>query len=123
MMRRDAEDIKLERVPDTVPSDTEQMALDQSADERVESGFTMDSKRLAVYGLVVIVIVAALYFVLPKITETGNALEKIKDADPVWIAVALGFNLLSFAAYIALFAGLVGGHTASPLVRRRLDWR
>jgi putative heme transporter len=123
MMRRDAEDIKLERVPDTVPSDTEQMALDQSADEAVESGFTMDGRRLAVYGLVVIVIVAALYFVLPKITETGNALEKIKDADPVWIVVALGFNLLSFAAYIALFAGIVGGGTAPPILRERLDWR
>jgi uncharacterized protein (TIRG00374 family) len=122
-MRRDAEDIKLERVPDTVPTDTEEMALDQSADEAVESGFTMDRRRLAVYGLVVIVIVAALYFVLPKITETGNALEKIKDADPVWIVVALGFNLLSFVAYIALFAGIVGGRTAPAVVRERLDWR
>jgi uncharacterized protein (TIRG00374 family) len=41
----------------------------------------------------------------------------------VWIAVALGFNLLSFAAYIALFAGIVGGRTAPALVRERLDWR
>ena len=30
----------------------------------------------------------------------------------MWIAVALGFNLLSFVAYIALFDGVVGGRRA-----------
>ena len=122
-MRGDAEDIKLASVPEHPPNDTDELDLGDSTSEAVESGFTMDSRRLAVYGLVVLVIIAALYFVLPKITETGSALEKIQDADPVWIAVALGVNLLSFAAYIALFAGTVGGRTAPPKVRERLDWR
>jgi uncharacterized protein (TIRG00374 family) len=122
-MRRDTEDTRVASVPEPLPPDTDELELERSAEEAVESGFAMDSRRLAVYGLVVLVIIAALYFVLPKITETGSALEKIKDADPVWIVVALGFNLLSFAAYIALFAGTVGGRTAPIKVRDRLDWR
>jgi uncharacterized protein (TIRG00374 family) len=122
-MRPDTKDTRAASVREPLPPDTEELELEQSADEAVESGFAMDSRRLAVYGLVVLVIIAALYFVLPKITETGSALEKIKDADPVWIVIALGFNLLSFAAYIALFAGIVGGRTAPAEVRRRLDWR
>jgi uncharacterized protein (TIRG00374 family) len=105
------------------PLDTEELRMDESTTEAVERGFAMDTKRLAVYGLTVLVIIGAVYFVLPKITETGDALQRIEDADPVWIVIALGFNLLSFVAYIALFAGTVGGRTAPPQVRDRLDWR
>ena len=70
-----------------------------------------------------LVILVALYFVLPELTGLEDSLRKIEDADPVWIAVALGFNLLSFAAYIALFRGILGGRSVSPQVRERIDWR
>jgi uncharacterized protein (TIRG00374 family) len=91
--------------------------------EQVESGMAMRRNRIVIYTLVIIVIVVAIYFVLPKITETGDALQKIGDANPWWIAVALGFNFLSFAAYIALFGGVVGGRRSPQRVRERLDWR
>ena len=68
-------------------------------------------------------ILVALYLVLPELAGLEDSLRKIEDADPVWIAIALGFNLLSFAAYIALFRGILGGAGASPQVRERLDWR
>jgi putative heme transporter len=125
-MGEDERDTKLAGPPqpEPVPAETDgQQLVDEPTTEAVERGFAMDKQRLAIYGLTILVIIGALYFVLPKITETGNALEKIEEADPVWIAVALGFNLLSFAAYIALFAGTVGGRTAPPQVRERLDWR
>ena len=83
----------------------------------------LGGRRLLVYGLVVVVILVALYLVLPKIAGLEDSLRKIEDADPVWMAVALGFNLLSFAAYIALFRGILGGRGVSPQVRERLDWR
>jgi uncharacterized protein (TIRG00374 family) len=121
-MRQDHEDTKVASVPEPVPADAEDLQMDEPTTEAVERGFAMDKRRLAVYGLTVLVIIGALYFVLPKITETGDALQRIDDADPVWIVIALGFNLLSFAAYIALFAGTVGGRTAPPKVRERLDW-
>src|SRR4029078_7765547 len=83
----------------------------------------MDRRRLVTYVLTVVVIVAALYFVLPKITETKDALTQLEEANPWWLAVALGFNLLSFVAYIALFNGVVGGRRAPSPVRERLDVR
>jgi putative heme transporter len=122
-MRHDPEDTKVAPAREFLPSDTDELEIDEPTTEAVERGFAMDGRRLAVYGLTVLVIIGALYFVLPKITETGNALDKIQNADPVWVVVALGFNLLSFVAYIALFAGTVGGRAAPPEVRRRLDWR
>jgi uncharacterized protein (TIRG00374 family) len=122
-MRQDHEDTKVASIPEPIPADAEDLQMDEPTTEAVERGFAMDKRRLAVYGLTVLVIIGALYFVLPKITETGDALQRINDADPVWIVIALGFNLLSFAAYIALFAGTVGGRTAPPKVRDRLDWR
>ncbi len=121
-MREDERDTKVVGPPEPVepvpPESGREEIVDEPTTEAVERGFTMDRQRLAIYALTVLVIIGALYFVLPKITETGNALEKIEEADPVWIAVALGFNLLSFVAYIALFAGIVGGqHRAAAGAR------
>jgi len=94
----------------------------EPATEEVEAGMRMGGRRLLVYGLVVLVILVALYLVLPKIAGLEDALKKIEDADPVWMAIALGFNVLSFAAYIALFRGIVAGEGVGPKVRERLDW-
>jgi uncharacterized protein (TIRG00374 family) len=99
----------------------EDFPIEEPATEQVESSMLMDRRRIAVYVLTVVVIVAALYFVLPKITETKDALAKLDEADPWWLAVALGFNVLSFVAYIALFNGVVGGREAPSPVRERLD--
>ena len=126
-MREDERDTKLADSPEpeeTVPPTTDESHLvDEPTTEAMDRGFTMDRQRLAIYTITVLVIIAALYFVLPKITATSNALERIEDADPVWVAIALGLNVLSFVAYIALFSGTVGGRTAPPKVRDRLDWR
>jgi uncharacterized protein (TIRG00374 family) len=116
------EQIPVVRPPEDA-SDDGATRLEEQTTDAMESGFTMEGRRLAVYALAILLIIAALYFVLPKITETGSALDKIQDADPVWIVIALGLNLLSFVAYIALFAGIVGGRNAPPVVRERLDWR
>jgi uncharacterized protein (TIRG00374 family) len=91
--------------------------------EEVETRMLMGGRRLLIYGLVVVVILVALYLVLPELAGLEDALRKIEDADPVWMAIALGFNLLSFAAYIALFRGILGGEGVPPRVRERLDWR
>jgi uncharacterized protein (TIRG00374 family) len=122
-MRHDPEHTKVANAPQPEPSDTAELEVDEPTTEALERGFAMDRRRIAVYTLTVLVVIAAIYFVLPEIAEAGDALEKVEDADPIWVAVALGLNVLSFAAYIALFAGTVGGRTAAPKVRRRLDWR
>jgi uncharacterized protein (TIRG00374 family) len=96
--------------------------FEEASTEEVESRMLLGGRRLLVYGLVVVVVLVALYLVLPKIAGLEDSLRKIEDADPVWMAVALGFNLLSFAAYIALFRGILGGAGVSR-VRDRIDWR
>ena len=99
-------------------------AMEEPRTEEVEREMLLGGRRLLVYGLVVVVILVALYLVLPKLAGLEDSLRKIEDADPVWMAVALGFNVLSFAAYIALFRGIIGGGAGlSPRVGSRLDWR
>jgi uncharacterized protein (TIRG00374 family) len=97
--------------------------VEEPVTEEVESRMLLGGQRMLVYGLVVTVILVALYLVLPELAGLEDSLRKIEDADPVWMAVALGFNLLSFAAYIALFRGVLGGPGVSDRVRERLDWR
>jgi uncharacterized protein (TIRG00374 family) len=119
-------------VTGTPPPDPEPLTTRASPDaddlpeefdtSEMDSGMRMDARRIALYVVVVIAIVVALYFVLPKITGLEDALATAGEADPVWIAIALGLSVLSFFAYIALLRGIIGGR-APERVRRRLDVR
>jgi uncharacterized protein (TIRG00374 family) len=74
-------------------------------------------RRLIQTVLVVLVLLGSIYFLFPKLVGLGDALGKLGDADPVWIAIAIGFNVLAYATYIALFKAVVGGDAL------RLRWR
>jgi uncharacterized protein (TIRG00374 family) len=108
---------------DPVAEGPGELAPEEGPTEEAESGLVAGSRRLAFYGLAVLLIVIALYVGLPLVADLGETLDVIRDADPWWIAVALGFNVLSFFAYVALFRGVVGGDASSPEVAARLDWR
>jgi uncharacterized protein (TIRG00374 family) len=58
----------------------------------------------------------------PKIVGADEAVDKLDEARWYWILVAIGFNVLAFAAYVALFRGVLGG-TRDDDVHRRLDLR
>ena len=66
-------------------------------------------KRLIQTGIVVFALLVGIYFLFPKLVGLGNALGKLDDANPVWIVVAIGFNIVAFGTYIALFKAVVGG--------------
>jgi uncharacterized protein (TIRG00374 family) len=66
--------------------------------------------------IVVLILLVGIYFLFPKLVGLGDALSKLGDADPIWIGVAIGFNLIAFATYIALFKAVVGGRAL------RLTW-
>jgi uncharacterized protein (TIRG00374 family) len=66
-------------------------------------------RRLIQTAVLVVALLVGIYFLFPKLVGLGNALGKLDDADPLWIAVAVGFNLVAFATYIALFKAVVGG--------------
>jgi putative heme transporter len=74
------------------------------------------TRRLVQTVVVVLALLGGIYFLFPKLVGLGDALSRLDDADPVWIAVAIGFNVLAYATYIALFKAVVGGDAL------RLTW-
>ena len=73
-------------------------------------------RRVAQTLLVVLALLICIYFLFPKLVGLGDALSKLSEADLAWIAVAIGFNVIAIATYVALFKAVVGGDTL------RLRW-
>ena len=67
------------------------------------------TRRLAQTGVVVLVLLGGIYFLFPKLVGLGDSLGRLDEADPLWIAIAAGFNVVAYATYIALFKAVVGG--------------
>lgn len=99
------------------------MSPQQSANEnengnnRLAEMPLLTTRRLIQTVVVVFILLGGIYFLFPKLIGLGDALGKLDDADPVWIAVAIGFNVLAYATYIALFKAVVGGDAL------RLNWK
>jgi uncharacterized protein (TIRG00374 family) len=74
------------------------------------------TRRLVQTVVVVFLLLGAIYFLFPKLIGLGDALGKLDDADPLWIAIAIGFNVVAYATYVALFKAVVGGDAL------RLTW-
>lgn len=104
-----------ERSEGTAASSTEDGRFAAAADREIS--FFGDRRRLIQTGVVVLLLIVAIYVLFPKVVGIQGALGKISEGDPVWIVVALGFNVLAFFAYVALFRGVVG----EDLIH--LDWR
>ena len=75
------------------------------------------TRRLIQTIVVVFILLGGIYFLFPKLVGLGDSLGKLDDADPLWIGVAIGFNVLAYATYIALFKAVVGGDAL------RLKWK
>jgi uncharacterized protein (TIRG00374 family) len=74
-------------------------------------------RRLAQTLLVVLLLLIGIYFLFPKLVGLGDAMSKLGEADAGWIAIAIGFNVVAIATYIALFKAVVGGDAL------RLTWK
>ena len=81
-----------------------------------------DRRKLFTGVLVVVVLVFAIYVVFPKLVGLDQAVKKLDDASPVWVLIAVAFNVAAFAAYVALFRGVLAG-TRDDELHRRLDLR
>jgi putative heme transporter len=84
--------------------------------ENEEPSFFADPKRLLQTFAIVVVLVVAIYVLLPNLVGLDDAIEKLGQADAVWLVVGLAFTVLMFFSYVALFRGVVGEGT-------RLNWR
>jgi uncharacterized protein (TIRG00374 family) len=67
--------------------------------------------------LIVLIVLVGIYFLFPRLVGLGDSLSKLGEAEPVWIGVAICFNVVAIATYIALFKAVVGGDVL------RLRWR
>jgi uncharacterized protein (TIRG00374 family) len=82
-----------------------------SAEEMVEEAdpsFFANPKRIVQTLVAVVLLTVAIYVLFPKVVGLDGSLDKIGDGDPLWIGIALAFNVVAFAAYVALFRGVVG---------------
>ena len=83
-----------------------------------------DRRKLASGLLLFVAGVVAIYVLFPKIVGLDDALAGIDEATWYWVIIALGFNVGAFAAYVALFRGVLGGTARrDDGLRRRLDVR
>jgi uncharacterized protein (TIRG00374 family) len=94
----------------------EEPVEDEEEEEAEEPRFFENPKRLAQTALLVLLLVVGIYFLLPKIVADQDATAKLDDANWAWVAVACAFAVTMFAAYVALFRGVVGR-------RVRLRWK
>jgi putative heme transporter len=73
-------------------------------------------RRLLQTLVVVLLLLGGIYFLFPKLVGLGGAMSKLDEADPLWIGIAIAFNVVAYATYVALFKAVVGGDAL------RLTW-
>jgi uncharacterized protein (TIRG00374 family) len=76
----------------------------------------LTTRRLIQTLVIVVVLLGCIYFLFPKLVGLGDAMSRLDDAEPIWIAIAIGFNLVAYLTYVALFKAVVGGDAL------RLSW-
>jgi uncharacterized protein (TIRG00374 family) len=76
--------------------------------KETEPSFFASPKRLLQTFAVVLVLLGAIYILLPRIVGIQDTLGQLSDAAPGWLIVALVFDVLAFFSYVALFRGVIG---------------
>jgi uncharacterized protein (TIRG00374 family) len=109
---------RTERASDAKPK--ESSADRPSAEEMLEESepsalFT--PKRMIQTLVAVVLLTVAIYVLVPKLFEIEDAIARMGEGDPLWIGIALAINVLAFAAYVALFRGVVGERVLHLTVR------
>lgn len=108
-----APDQEGERLTDLPEMSTEEQELEVEG----EPTFLSDPGQMMKTLLIVGVLVAAIYIFVPKLAGLEDAIARLGEAQRSWIGVAIAANVVAFASYVALFRGVVGGHTV------RLNWQ
>src|SRR5918992_1918317 len=122
----DAERGRAELEPDLGLAEPD-LGMEEYDEDDLEQVGTLQSllqNRRRVLGglLLVILLIVAIYVLFPKVLGLDEAVERLDEGTWYWVLIAIGFNVLAFAAYVALFRGVLGG-LRDDEVRRRLDVR
>src|SRR5947209_11350627 len=121
--RRDAGGRPLDREQAGDPPERLELAdtLDDHEDiERRGAALLGDRRRIVGLALAVILLIVAIYVVVPKVTglQHSNPVARLGHATWYWLIVALGFNVLRFFAYTILFRGVIAGEEDDTVARR-----
>ncbi len=117
-MRGEELDLELD-LEDDYSAEQEEEELEQVG---ALQALLQDRRKLFAALALFVVIIVAIYVVFPKLVGLDDALRKLDEATWYWVVVAIGFNVAAFAAYVALFRGVLSG-TRDDDVHRRLDLR
>jgi uncharacterized protein (TIRG00374 family) len=114
--------------PEEEPVAVEELEAEGEGGDDEEIGriqaLLQDRRRIVSVVALFVLMLIAIYVLLPKLAGLGDTMDRIGDAKWYWLVVAVGFNALSFVAYSALFRGVLGGTTrGEDAARRRLDLR
>jgi uncharacterized protein (TIRG00374 family) len=114
--------------PDGRPTEPEKLEVQEPPEDELEIGriqaLLEDRRRIVSVVLLFVLLLVAIYVLVPKIAGLGDTVDRVGDAKWYWVLVAIGFNAASFVAYSALFRGVLGGTTrGEDVARRRLDLR
>jgi uncharacterized protein (TIRG00374 family) len=77
----------------------------------------LNRKRLIIAAIIALVVLAGLYFLIPKLAGLNKTWGQLKHGDPVFLGVAAALELMSVAGYALLFQTVFG--RGEP----RIDWR
>jgi uncharacterized protein (TIRG00374 family) len=90
----------------TAPVDVPNVPHPEDADDEEMPRVQMTRRRLLVGLLFIVLLVAFLYWGLPRLAGLEDTWSRIEQGDPWWLALALLFTILSFGGYILLFQGV-----------------
>lgn len=103
-------EVDKQQLAEKMPAESPQQVLAEA-----EPKFFAAPKRIIQTLLAVAALTVAIYVLFPRLVGLDDSLATIEKGDLSWIAVALVFNIAAFAAYVALFRGVV----AEKIIRLR----
>jgi uncharacterized protein (TIRG00374 family) len=103
----------------TVDSSAPRGAANAPVEDEDESAPRLEftPRKLAMFGLFVVLALVALYFLLPKLAGLEDTWHRIEHGDPLWLVLALVFTGGMFVGYVFLFHGVFDDASG------RLHWR
>jgi uncharacterized protein (TIRG00374 family) len=90
-----------------------------AGEEDDDHALEITPRGLLTLGGFLVVAMAALYFLLPKLAGLQDTWHRIENGSPYWMLLAFAFTVGMFAGYVAMFRGVflrAGGGV-------RIDWR
>ena len=98
-------------------AEVERARAEDEGDDEAAPSLLEDPRKVVITGLIVLLMFAGIYVLLPKLIGLEDAIAKMQEGEWQWFVVAIGFNVLAFGSYVALFRGVIGENLV------HLDWR